>query len=84
MGLLKAFQGTRLRDLAPEVPAIADFSTGLSMGQNGERLAKRLHVTREEQDAYALMSHLRAAKAAKEGYSPIRSRPSWFPRKWRS
>ncbi len=44
LGLLKHMKGVKLRDLAPEVPAIADFSTGLSMGQNGERLAKRLGI----------------------------------------
>ncbi|MEW6757257.1 MAG: acetyl-CoA C-acyltransferase [Acidobacteriota bacterium] len=67
LGLLRHFAGAKLRDLKPAVPAIADFSTGLSMGQNGERLAKRLGVTRADQDAYALSSHLRAAKARQEG-----------------
>lgn len=81
LALLKAFRGTRLRDLAPEVPAIADFSTGLSMGQNGERLAKRLNVTREEQDAYALMSHQRAAKAAAEGLLSSQIAPVMVPPK---
>lgn len=67
LGLLRHFAGTKLRDLAPEIPAIADFSTGLSMGQNGERLAKRLGITREAQDAYALDSHRKAAAAAAAG-----------------
>jgi fatty acid oxidation complex beta subunit FadI len=67
LGMLKLAGGLRLRDLAPDVPAIADFSTGLTMGQNAERLAKRLGITREEQDAYAIMSHHRAAAAAREG-----------------
>lgn len=66
-GVLKHMKGVKLRDLAPEVPAIADFSTGLSMGQNGERLAKRLGIVREAQDVYALTSHRRAAKAAADG-----------------
>jgi acetyl-CoA acyltransferase len=64
---LKLLRGLRLADLAPEVPALAEFSTGLTMGQNGERLAKRLGITREEQDAFALASHLRAAAAARDG-----------------
>jgi acetyl-CoA acyltransferase len=65
--LIRRFAGTRLRDLRPQIPAIADFSTGLTMGQNGERLAKRLGVTREEQDAYALASHHKAARAQRDG-----------------
>lgn len=64
---LKLLKGLRLSDLLPEVPALAEFSTGLTMGQNGERLAKRLGITREEQDAFALASHQRAAKAAADG-----------------
>jgi acetyl-CoA acyltransferase len=45
---LKLARGLRPRHLAPEVPPISDFSTGLTMGQNAERLAKRIGVTREE------------------------------------
>lgn len=67
LDLIRRFARTRLRDLRPQIPAIADFSTGLTMGQNGERLAKRLGVTREEQDAYALASHHKAARAQRDG-----------------
>lgn len=64
---LKLLKGLRPRDLAPDVPAIADFSTGLTMGQNAERLVKRLGIGREAQDEFALASHHRAARAAKDG-----------------
>ncbi len=64
---LKLARGLRFRDLAPEVPPIADFSTGLTMGQNAERLVKRIGVTREAQDGYALTSHKRAARATRDG-----------------
>jgi acetyl-CoA acyltransferase len=47
--------------------ALAEFSTGEVMGENGERLAKRLGITREAQDGYALVSHHRAAAAAADG-----------------
>lgn len=66
-GFLSAMKGLRPADLLPEVPALAEFTTGLTMGENGERLAKRLGITREEQDSWALVSHQRAAKAASEG-----------------
>ncbi len=65
---LKLARGLKLRDLAPDVPPIADFSTGLTMGQNAERLAKRLGITRAEQDRYAEMSHHRAARATEQGW----------------
>ncbi|NIM00726.1 MAG: acetyl-CoA C-acyltransferase, partial [Acidobacteria bacterium] len=66
-GWLRLARGLKLRDLAPDVPPIADFSTGLTMGQNAERLAKRLGITRAEQDRYAEMSHHRAARATERG-----------------
>ncbi len=65
---LKLLKGLKPRHLAPDVPPIADFSTGLTMGQNAERLAKRIGVTREEQDRYAELSHHRAAKATEGGH----------------
>ncbi len=76
---LKLLRGLRLSDLLPEVPALAEFSTGLSMGQNGERLAKRLGIGREEQDAFALASHHRAAKAALDGLLASQIVPASVP-----
>lgn len=65
---LKLARGLKLRDLAPDVPPIADFSTGLTMGQNAERLAKRLGITRDAQDRYAELTHKRAAYATEQGW----------------
>ncbi len=78
-GLLGMAKGLKFRDLAPEVPAIADFSTGLSMGQNAERLAKRLGISRADQDAYALRSHQRAAEAARKGFFADQIVPLYAP-----
>lgn len=55
------FKGLKLKDLLPQAPAIAEFSTGESMGESADRLAARFGITREEQDAYALRSHQGAA-----------------------
>lgn len=55
------FRGLKLKDLLPQAPAIAEFSTGESMGESADRLAAKFGVTREEQDAYALRSHQGAA-----------------------
>jgi fatty acid oxidation complex beta subunit FadI len=79
MGKLGLLKGLKLKDLAPEVPALADFSTGLTMGQNAERLAKRLGITRGEQDAYALRSHHLAAKAQQAGLLKDQIIPVYVP-----
>lgn len=63
----KFFKGLKLAHLAPEAPAIAEFSTGEVMGHSSDRLAARFGVTREEQDAFAMRSHHAAAKAHKDG-----------------
>ncbi|ADU31691.1 acetyl-CoA C-acetyltransferase [Evansella cellulosilytica] len=39
----------------------------MSMGHTAEEVARRFDVTREDQDAFAVESHKRAAKALKEG-----------------
>jgi acetyl-CoA acyltransferase len=39
----------------------------MAMGHTAERVAAMYNVSREEQDAFAVQSHLRAAKARKEG-----------------
>jgi acetyl-CoA acetyltransferase family protein len=67
-GKLKLLKGMKLKDFfAPDKPAIAEYSTGLSMGANAERLARRLGITRIEQDDYAARSHRLAAAAINNG-----------------
>ena len=64
LGVLARF---RPRDFAPVAPAIAEFSTGMTMGQACEKMAKENDVPRRAQDELALLSHRRAAAAAAEG-----------------
>ena len=64
---LAAFAKVRPADLTPEVPAIAEPSTGLTMGQSAEKMAKENHISREEQDQIAYDSHRRAATATEDG-----------------
>src|SRR6185503_5867700 len=61
------FGRARPRDLVPVAPAIAEPSTGETMGQSAEKMAKENGITREEQDRFALMSHLRAAAGTADG-----------------
>ena len=57
----------RPRDLVPVAPAIAEPSTGLTMGQSAEKMAKENGVSREAQDAWALRSHQLAHAGASDG-----------------
>ena len=43
--------------LAPELPAIAEFSTNETMGHSADRLAATFGVTRKEQDDFARYSN---------------------------
>lgn len=67
----------RPRDLVPVSPAIAEPSTGESMGQSAEKMAKENGISREEQDRVALMSHQRAAAATADGRLVAEIAP-WF------
>src|SRR5690606_26316091 len=55
------------RDLLPRQPKIAERTTGQVMGEAAEEMAARNQVTREEQDAFAVRSHQRAAAAIQSG-----------------
>lgn len=54
--------------LAPELPAVAEFSSGETMGHSADRLAAAFKVSRQEQDDYALRSHTLAFQAQQNGY----------------
>jgi acetyl-CoA acyltransferase len=64
---LKTFARLRPRDLIPVSPAIAEPSTGESMGQSAEKMAKENHISREAQDRWALRSHQLAARGTADG-----------------
>ncbi|ESO04876.1 hypothetical protein HELRODRAFT_99230 [Helobdella robusta] len=48
---------------APELPAVAEFSSSETMGHSADRLCAAFQVSRLEQDEYALRSHTLAKKA---------------------
>ena len=56
-----------LKDLLPVPPAVAEYSTGLSMGQTAEQMAKTHQIARADQDALAHRSHTLAAQSWEEG-----------------
>lgn len=55
-------------DLSVKLPAVAEFSSGESMGHSADRLAAAFKVSRKEQDDYALRSHTMAQQASDKGY----------------
>src|SRR5207253_2541510 len=65
---LRTISRIRPRDLVPVSPAIAEPSTGETMGQSAEKMAKENHISRAAQDRWALRSHS-AARAL--GYTPL-------------
>ncbi|MGH7458901.1 MAG: acetyl-CoA C-acyltransferase FadI [Longimicrobiaceae bacterium] len=69
-GRFKAFASIRPRHLVPQVPAIAERTTGLTMGESAEKMARENGVSRQEQDRWALRSHKLAAAASDDGRLP--------------
>lgn len=59
---LAVLKNLGLKDLLPVPPAVAEYSTGLSMGQTAEQMAKTHGISRLSQDELAHRSHSLAAK----------------------
>lgn len=58
----------RFQDIKPKIPTVDEPRTHLSMGQHCELMVKEWQISREEQDAFALASHLNGAKAYDTGF----------------
>ncbi|HLG04842.1 MAG TPA: acetyl-CoA C-acyltransferase, partial [Gemmatimonadales bacterium] len=74
---IRIFASVRPRDLVPVSPAIAEPSTGESMGQSAEKMAKENGISRDAQDRFTLMSHQRAAAGTADGRLTAEIAP-WF------
>lgn len=64
---MKLLAQLRPSDLAPVPPSVKEYSTGLTMGQNAEQMARDHGISRQAQDELAHRSHNLAAKAWNEG-----------------
>ncbi len=64
---MKFIFSLRLKDFVPDAPAIAEYTTGKTMGVDCDILAAKFSVAREEQDKFALRSHTLAQKAVDDG-----------------
>ncbi|PHM73521.1 acetyl-CoA C-acyltransferase FadI [Xenorhabdus kozodoii] len=76
---LKLLSRLKLRDLLPVSPAVAEYSTGLRMGDTAEQMAKTYHISREDQDALAHRSHVLAARAWEQGLLQAEIISAYFP-----
>lgn len=57
-----------LHDVRLHIPSITNRTTGLSMGDGTEIMAKTWHIQRADQDALALESHQRAVAGWEKGF----------------
>jgi acetyl-CoA acyltransferase len=78
-GRVKALARLRPKDLVPITPAIAEPSTGETMGQSAEKMAKINAISREEQDHFALRSHRLAAAGTADGRLTAEIMPVYVP-----
>jgi acetyl-CoA acyltransferase len=83
-GRLRALSRIRPKDLVPVTPAIAEPSTGETMGESAEKMAKLNAIAREEQDHFALRSHRLAAAGTADGRLTAEIMPVYVPPKFES
>jgi acetyl-CoA acyltransferase len=74
-----AFRSVRPRHLVPVRPAIAEPTTGETMGESAERMAKENGISREAQDEWALRSHRLAAAGTEDGRLTAEIAPVYVP-----
>jgi acetyl-CoA acyltransferase len=79
---LRILSSLRPKDLVPITPAIAEPTTGESMGESAEKMAKINHITREAQDEFALRSHERAAEGTRDCRLTAEIAPAYLPPKF--
>ena len=65
---LKFIFSLRPSDFIPVRPAVAEYTTGRTMGQDCDIMAARYEISRDQQDDFALRSHQLAGIAETKGY----------------
>jgi len=67
LGALGSFRPSFLKPRIALLEGLTDPTCDMIMGSTAERLAREFSITREESDAYAVESHMRAKNARSEG-----------------
>ena len=65
---LDAISAVKFKDIRLDIPSVKNRSTGKSMGEHAEEMAKTWKIPREAQDRIAFESHQRAVKAMAGGF----------------
>lgn len=65
---MKVIATIRPGDFKPQLPAVVEPRTGLSMGEHCEKMVQEWQISREAQDELALKSHQTGAAAYNEGF----------------
>jgi acetyl-CoA acyltransferase len=76
---VQALAKIRPRDLVPITPSISEPTTGETMGQSAEKMAKINAIPREAQDQFALRSHRLAHAGTADGRLTAEIAPVWVP-----
>ncbi len=77
--LLKTLGEIRPTDLKISIPGITERTTGKSMGEHCEEMAKEWGIPREKQDRLALASHKRAVAGREELFRRLLVSPGTYP-----
>lgn len=83
---VEAIKKLKLKYLKPRVAVmegLTDPFSGINMGQTAEILAKEFHISREEQDRFAMESHEKAVAAQKNGNLAQEITPIFIPPKYK-
>lgn len=64
--ITKYLSELRGKHFSLDLPAVAEFTSGETMGHSADRLTQSFNISRRDQDEYALRSHTLADKATKE------------------
>ena len=79
LSTLSQFRPTYLKPIISIVEGLTDPICGLNMGETAEVLAREFNISREEQDTYALNSHMKATKAQQDGFFADQIHPILLP-----
>jgi acetyl-CoA acyltransferase len=79
---LQIISRLRPKDFIPITPAIAEPTTGETMGESAEKMAKLNGITRAAQDEVAFASHRNAAAGTRDGRLTAEIVPAYIPPKY--
>ncbi len=82
--VLRQFKFQYLKPINSLQLGLTDYICGMIMGETAELLARTYHITRQEMDEYALLSHQRASAATRSGRFKEEIVPVPLPPRWDS